>query len=112
MLAAGAVATTWALNHTDSGGISGFQAGAVMWEFMGHWNNITFPARLVTFEDMLYPQYEDKFKKVICKETWDWLQKQAEDRLKNNLDASSKVKKHWEVIVSGKVPFGYSVGKD
>lgn len=37
-LAAGAVATAWAMNAHDNGGITGFQAGAVMWEFIKGWN--------------------------------------------------------------------------
>jgi hypothetical protein len=109
-LAAGAIATTWALNHTDTGGITGFQASAIMWEYMKHWAHISFPARLLKFEDMLYPQYKQKFDKVMDRETWSWLQDQANINLKKEAeDVAIEVRNHWEAIAAGRVPFGYSV---
>ena len=37
-IALSAVATAWAANKTAQGGITGFQAGAVMWEFIKNWS--------------------------------------------------------------------------
>ena len=33
-ITAGAIATVWAMNRTENGGISGFQAGYLMWGFI------------------------------------------------------------------------------
>ena len=108
-ITAGAVATCWALNRTPNGGITGFQAGAIMWEFMDAWNGVKAPARLLKFEDALFPQYADKFT-TISRDTWKWLQEEAGKRLdaKEDLVAASVVA-HWKSIRDGQVPFGLKV---
>jgi len=113
MLAAGAVATCWALNRTDQGGITGFQAGGVMWEFIQNW--ITSykgkPLKLVNFTNMLYPQYSEEFGLSISPDTWEWLQKEAKKNLKGK-GVDPGVRAHWESIVAGTVPFGFSVKEE
>lgn len=113
-LAAGAVATCWALNReSPSGGITGFQAGAVMWEFIRAWNGLKGPAQLTRYQDMLYPQYERRFKKVIHKGTWEWLRDRAAEELSQaSRSAADTVVAHWKSIVDGVVPFGYTVEDD
>ena len=111
-LAAGAVATTWALNASKQGGITGFQAGAIMWEYMKHWNNVNPPARLVQYENMLYPQYRGKFEKIISKDTWDWLQEKAASELQKDAKYHPEVRAHLESIVRGTIPFGYAIEED
>lgn len=108
-LAAGAVATAWALNRTPSGNITGFQASAIMWEFMGAWNHVEAPAWLLKGEDMLFPQYAEKFNSV-SRETFAWLQEHARKKLdeKDGM-AHARVKAHWQAIADGKVPFGLSI---
>lgn len=113
-LGAAAVAAAWAVERGPSGGITGFQAGAVMWEMIEGWGAMgEGPKRLVQYSDMLYPQYNDKFQKVITKDVWKWLQERAKEELEktNNPDAmvSSSVRQHWQYIVDGAVPFGYTV---
>lgn len=110
-LAAGAVATAWAMNSHGGGGITGFQAGAVMWEFIRSWHNLEGPAKLVDYRDMLYPQYSDKFQKTITKETWEWIQSQAMEKLKED-GACDEVAAHFRSIADGTVPFGYVVKDD
>lgn len=106
---AGAVATAWALNRTPNGGITGFQAGAVMWEFMDAWNGVKAPARLLKFEDALYPQYADKFCS-ISPDTWKWLREEAGKRLEaNDGRTHASVVAHWQSIRDGHVPFGLQV---
>lgn len=108
-LTAGAVATAWALNRTPNGGITGFQAGAIMWEFMDAWNGVKAPARLLKFEDALFPQYADKFTS-ISSATWKWLQDEAGKRLEAKEDmVASSVIAHWKSIRDGQVPFGLKV---
>lgn len=106
-LAAAACAAAWAMNSSPTGGITGFQAGAVMWEFMKGWNGIEAPARLLQMKDMLYPQYESKFN-TIGQETWDWLQETAKEELETQKGVDT-VRAHWQSIVDGNVPFGYRV---
>lgn len=108
---AGACAAANAIDHSSQGGITGFQAGAIMWEFMSEWNHVGFPARLIRYEEALFPQYEHQFKS-ISEETWDWLQKEAKEHLKSRESACKEVKAHWKSIVDGKVPFGLLVEKE
>jgi len=93
-------------------GITGFQAGCVMWDFIRNWNNKYNECglKLIDYDLMLYPQYQYRFEKTISKETWEKLQEMA---LKNVSEKHKfthpDVLKHWESIVDGIVPFGYKV---
>lgn len=109
-LAASALAASWVMNASPHGGITGFQAGAVLWEFIRHWDGKEdHPMRLVDFETMLYPQSRDKYR-TISRETWAWLQRQAESKLKDTPEAHPNVKRHWKSIaMDGIIPFGYSL---
>ena len=86
-MTAGAIATMWAINKSPTGGITGFQAGYIMWQFIRQWNYSSNKTglKLIDYDNFLYPQYEDKFEKTISKETWNAIQKQA----KENLDESN-----------------------
>ena len=111
-LASGAIATMWAMNKEPQGGITGFQAGAVMWQLIRGWNfkhNKT-GMKLVDYDDLLYPQYEEKFEKIISKDTWEALQKEAKERIAGG-SGSEEVQQHWQSIVDGKIPFGYRLPK-
>jgi hypothetical protein len=113
-LAASAIASAWAMNRTEQGGITGFQGGAVMWEFIKNWGygGELKPLRLFDYSNMLYPQYEQYFEKNISEDTWNWLQAQATEKLNGNNAISASVRVHLESIVNGVVPFGYSVIKE
>lgn len=113
-LTAGAVATCWAMNKHEQGGITGFQAGCLMWEFIRRWNKESNKCglRLVDYDDFLYPQYEDRFNTTISPETWEAIQKEAQGKLDENSSANMAVIEHWESIVAGIVPFGYSIKPD
>lgn len=108
-IAQAASATAWYL--AKEMGITGFQAGFVMWDFIRNWNytNNKCGMRIVDYDDMLYPQYDYKFEKVISQDTWEVLQKEAKERLETIPNAHVRVKEHWQSIVDGKVPFGYEV---
>lgn len=99
-------------------GITGFQAGFVMWGFIKGFMRIgKCGLKLVDYDDMLYPQYEYKFvEKKISKETWKNIQKQAkinlEENEKKHYHAGEYVVNHWKSIVDGNVPFGYEVEED
>lgn len=108
-IAQACLATAW--YFADVFGITGFQAGFVMWEFVRDWN---FPynqtgLRIVDFDNMLYPQYEDKFQKTITPDVWTQLQVQAKKNLEERDHVHPAVAAHWQSIVDGVVPFGYVV---
>ena len=92
-------------------GITGFQAGFVMWDFIKDWSfrGNKCGLKIVNYDDMLYPQYNHKFQKTISKDTFEALQKAAEDNLKKGGYANPNVIKHWKSIVDGNVPFGYII---
>lgn len=113
-IAASAVAAARAMDKSPSGGITGFQAGCVMWEMIRHWmyDGQQKYLRLVDYDDLLYPQYEEKFRS-ITPETWKWLQKEAEKKLAEpNEFVHPNVRSHWQRIVNGEIPFGFTVRDD
>ena len=111
-MAAVGLAAMFAFNNSDGtrGGITGFQAGCVMWEVIRYMNyeNNKCGLRLLDMDDLLYPQYEHKFT-AISKDTWDAVKKEAQKRLLERGAAHPDVVAHWESIVNGKVPFGLRI---
>jgi hypothetical protein len=108
-LAALGVAGACLANHDPINGyITGFQAQAVMWEWLAGWG--TGPkrhGRMLDFDHMLYPQYEYKFK-TISAAVWEKLQASAKEYLEKET-ATDSVRAHWQSIADGVVPFGYSI---
>jgi len=99
-------------HHPEQGGITGFQAGCIMWEFIHQWMGFEGPISLVRFEHMLYPQYKSSFSKTISKETWVYLQERAKKLLLENPKAHQNVRAHWGKIGAGMMPFGFKVAKE
>ena len=98
----------------DVFGITGFQAGCVMWDFIRDWNhtNNKCGLKIIDYDLMLYPQYEYNYDKTISGEVWDALQKEAKKNLEQvsqGRSAHPNVIAHWQSIVGGVVPFGYEV---
>lgn len=110
-VAACALAAAWAACSEKDTGLSGFQAGFVMWDFIKNWaiTGNECGLRLIDYDDMLYPQYEKKFDKVIDRKTWESIQKKAKEELEKSVYADDKVRLHWRKIANGIVPFGYRV---
>lgn len=103
--AAAAIAGATAIDNSEQGGITGFQAGCIMWEFIRKWmiGNDEQPMKLLKYEDLLYPQYGYRFN-TISKEGWEWVKEQAEKNLKEE-SACAEVKQHWRDITNEQVPF-------
>ena len=110
-VAACALAAAYAACGDPNIGLSGYQAGFVMWDFIRQWikSGNECGMKLVDYDDMLYPQYAFEYDKTISQSTWDSLQKKAKENLKKNHDACDEVVRHWRKIANGKVPFGYQV---
>lgn len=113
-VAAVALAAAWAACKENDTGLSSFQAGFVMWDFIRYWTKQGNECglKLVDYDDMLYPQYEDKFEKTIKKDVWESIQNKAKENLKRFPDAHPMVLAHWKNIVNGEIPFGYTVTDD
>lgn len=111
-VAACALAGAWL--GCEKEGLSGFQAGFVMWDFIKNWIKVgnTCGMKLVDYDDMLYPQYDYKFDKTINQDTWHHLQEEAKRQLKEAKRVHPAVKEHWKNIAMGIVPFGYQVKED
>jgi len=112
-IAAAAVGAAWAVENSPQGGITGFQGGAVMWEFIRCWKDsgTHVPYRLVNYEDLLYPQYENKFTS-ITPDIWNKVRSKADELLASNGQAASRVKQHWTSISEGNIPFGLTISQE
>ncbi len=112
-IAAAANAAAHALDRGPSGGITGFQAGGVMWEFMSLWNGIKGPAKLVRFENAIYPQYAEEFAGMTIEyETFEHIRKLAREHseeIEKNGGAVTSVYYHMKSIAEGNAPFGMRV---
>ncbi len=109
-MACAAYATILVCNNTPSRSITGFQASCLVWQIiheMGMFKSES-GSRILTFDDMLYPQYSNRFS-CIDKDTWDKLQELAESKLEEDGVMHPNVKKHLQSIVNGTVPFGWKV---
>lgn len=114
-MAAVALQAARKFNNGDQGGITGFQAGCVMWEFVKRFMHLKGPLKLVQYENMLYPQYFNKFDQTISEDTWKWLKVEAMQKLidsGNHEHTHPDVVAHWKSIVDGVVPFGYVVAQE
>lgn len=111
-IAAAACAAARAMDRTDQGGITGFQGGAVMWEFIVHWDESRLgkPLRILDYAEMLFPQCKEQFT-TISESTWEYLQKRANELLAEHEGTyiNPSVRDHWRRIANGEVPFGFSV---
>lgn len=96
---------------SDEFGLTGFQAGFVMWDFIHDWQyrGNECGLRIIDFDKMLYPQYDYQFEKTISKDTWEALQRRAKEELEDRDSLHPNVEAHMQSIADGKVPFGYTV---
>lgn len=116
-IAIASVAAAWAMDKSPQGGITSFQAGAIMWEFIKNWNHASNKTglKLVDYDNFLYPQYSDQFQKTISAPVWQNIQREAAkniDEAKASGFIASSVYQHWQKIIDGVVPFGYTVADE
>lgn len=98
-------------------GLTSFQASFVNFEILRGWtysDNKT-SLKIVNYDYMLYPQYAYKFDKTVTPSTWEAIQKEARKFLDERGSFGHKVHpsviSHWQSIVDGIVPFGYTVNE-
>lgn len=98
-MAAIGLAAMFAFNNSDRarGGITGFQAGFVMWQIIRHMNyeNNKCGLRLLDMDNLLYPQYEYKFHSIDS-DIWKAVQKEAENKIYESKAAHEKYLKDME----------------
>jgi len=112
-ITAAAIAAAKTVNSDPrQGGITGFQASCIMWLFIQQWMFKEGPMKLMVYDQMLYPQNERQFTQTISADTWKFLQETAQEKLNTTTRAAPKVIRHWESIVAGTVPFGYTVNPE
>lgn len=115
-IAACGAAAMWAANKSEQGYISGFQASCINWEVLKAFGSFKTHtgARIINFDDMIFPQNENKFAKNISKETWDSVQEYTRKILseEDKFEFHPEVKGHMESIVTGNIPFGYKIKED
>ena len=93
-IAQASVATAWYFAYVF--GITCFQAGFVMWDFIRDWQyrDNECGLKIVDYDLMLYPQYEYKFtEKTISEWQWEALQEKAKkelDRINETVDSYNK----------------------
>lgn len=105
------------INQSEQGGITGFQAGFIGWEMVKKFMSVgDCGLSLIDWQDMLYPQYKERFEKTISRNVFEGLQKKAKENLdkadKKRLMLHPEVRKHMESIVNGVVPFGYVIKEE
>lgn len=106
-----------AVVHAHGKEMTGFQASvvAIMFPLYFWYSDSVCGINLRNYDEMLYPQYEHKFEKTIPSDTWDALQAKAKILIESSREDDSYVNQrvldHWQSIVDGIVPFGYSVEK-
>ena len=95
--------------------LSGFQAGEVMWQLIRAlmFSDNKCGLKIINYDDMLYPKHSAKFEKYISEEVWECIQKEAlnnlADAAANDIPVNPLVVAHWQSIIEGTVPYGYTV---
>lgn len=109
---AAAIAAAWAMNEKVKC-LSNCGASEVMWKFIQGWMCKTGPMRLLCFEDMFYPQNEERFDKTIDKGTAEWLRITAHEKMQkwfdHDYEVAPEVFWHWAKMDAGELPFGYRI---
>lgn len=107
-VSAAMLGTFWAFNRQE--GFTGFQTSLIPWLLMSEfWGNSEVGRRVIDYDDMLYPQYQNRYEKTITRDQFSKLQKKASERLAAGTPMHPDVKKHMESIVAGTIPFGYKL---
>lgn len=93
-ITAAGLAGMYAVENSPTGGITGFQASCCMWGIVRQWSygNNKCGLRMLDYDNLLYPQYGDKFKS-ITKDVLEAVRKEA----------AAKIAEHDKAIENWKV---------
>lgn len=104
-IAQACLATGWFLSSEF--GITGFQAGCVMWDFICGWSytNNEVGLQIIDYDNLLYPQYDYKFENfTISNRQKDKLIEVAQSRLDTETMAAPAVINRWKELAAGVMP--------
>ena len=96
-ITAAGLAGKYAVENSPTGGITGFQAGCCMWGIVRQWSykNNKCGLRILDFDKLLYPQYENMFKSIsISKDSLEMVRKEAAARIAEH----NKSVKDWRTV--------------
>lgn len=96
-------------------GITGFQAECIAYEILRRIESIDGPYRVVKFENLLYPQFVDRFPvKQLTPQVTSWLRDNAKELLEKTSTPNPHpdVKEHWELLAAGNLPKGFVEAPD
>lgn len=113
-ISAAAIAAARSVDRSDQGGITGFQAGCIMWGFIREWMypNNKLGLRIQDYDNLLYPQYEKSFTTLeLTADQHQKLVETAKQNLLSDRSAADTVIAYWEKLSKGYLPDGISVEK-
>jgi hypothetical protein len=92
-VAAAGIAAMYAVDNSPTGGITGFQAGCIMWQVIREWNfqNNKTGLKILDYDNLLYPQYKASFVSISSK-IWESVKKEAQNKINQNNDKVEKWK--------------------
>lgn len=80
-----------------------------LWRFIRYLTEIQMPLRFTDFTYLLFPGNEKYFANILTPTAFNIIQRQAAAMLKNENYENEEHKVHLEKIVSGQMPYGYSL---
>jgi len=93
--------------HPQFGGITGFQASCLMWEMVKKFGMFSEgPLRIQDFDNLRFPQYDDRFRVTLSPESAAELQERAKKAIAGGPDGfmSPNVRARQEAISRGEFP--------
>ena len=106
-MTAAAIAGAYAVEKSPQGGITGFQHGCFIMEFLAEerFRNNKFGFFLRDVDDILYPQYQELFCKLqIPRKQADRISQEARVRLAEKDAAAPSVRDWWQRLADGNFP--------
>lgn len=81
-------------------GITGFQAGCASNDFLRRAKNMEDGFQIINFNDLLYPQYIDKFPTYsrLINQNIDHLKQKAKQLLEERGEVHEEVRRHWKML--------------
>ena len=106
-LSVAALAGAWAVEHSEQGGLTGFQ-----WGWASHravammcYENSKFGIRIQDMDNLLYPQYAGNFAFVrVGRDFAQKLREEAKRRLETETVACKAVRAWWTMLAEGEFP--------
>ena len=103
--AAARMAAWRVVDKSPQGGITGFQAGCVMWETVKDLGRFSEgPLKILDFDNIRFPQYDDSWGVSLSRKSAAVLSERAKSFLDNNRDCNKSVLTRNKNIAAGKFP--------